>query len=120
MNQIKHFLSEGARPSYGNDSGRLAAYTAAFLTLSGLAEGDEMKKDDAIRVVGPTAVSYHCKLGNFAKAGGNIKLTEQGRAFFTERGAPNNDLFAAYQKVMLTGELHELAGVSNPVFVKAF
>lgn len=117
VNKIKYFLLEGARPSYGNDGGRLAAHTAAFLTLSGLAEGASVKKDDAIKVLGPTAVSYHCKLGNLSRLGGDLTLTQTGRDFFTERGAPNPELFSAYVDVLMEGKANPMV-ISNPAVIK--
>jgi hypothetical protein len=117
VNQIKFFLSEGARPSYGNGAGRLAAHTAAFLALSGIADGEAVKRDDAIKILGATAVKYHTSLGNFAKSKTELKLTDKGREFFTLRGGPSEPTFAAYQYVMLTGEpMPDVC--ANPAFIQ--
>ena len=101
---ITHVLHDYARPVAG---ARLAAHTAAFLTLTGMAAGKPCPSALALKVIGPTAVKYHRLIGNWESTADGLKLTEKGAAFFAARGEPDAELFAAYQKVMTTGEADE-------------
>lgn len=101
---ITHVLHDYARPVAGN---RLAAHTAAFLALSGMGQDKPCPSALALKVIGPTAVKYHRLIGNWESTKDGLKLTPKGHAFFSARGEPDAELFAAYQKVMTTGEVDE-------------
>lgn len=101
---ITHVLHDYARPSAGS---RLAAHTAAFLKLSGMADGKACPGATALKVIGPTAVKYHRLIGNWESTKDGLKLAEKGRAFFAARGEPDLELLAAYVEVLSTGAVNE-------------
>lgn len=101
-------IADYARPKAG---AALFAHTAAFLALSGIAEGKAYPKAKAVQVIGQTAVKYHTANGNFEHTAEGVKMTDKGRAFFAARPKADPELFAAFESVLSTGEVNEKANV---------
>lgn len=110
--KIAYVLHDYARPVAG---ARLAAHTAAFLTLSGMASGAPCPSATAIKVIGPTAVKYHRLNGNWESTAEGLKLTAKGVASFASRGAPDPELFAAYQDVLVNGTVNAVAKSADQI-----
>lgn len=106
---IKYAVSDFARPQAGR---ALAAHTAAFLGLSGMATGDAVPRAFASKVIGARAVQYHTGNGNFEATPDGLKLTEKGEIFFMSR-AIDPELLAAYESVMQSGAVNDLANVKT-------
>lgn len=106
---IKFAIQDFARPRAG---AALIAHTAAFLELSGLADGRAMPKAQAARIIGARAVQYHTDNGNFQQTEKGLILTEKGELFFVSRNA-DAELMAAFREVMTTGKINAMANVKT-------
>lgn len=111
---VAFYIEDYARPKAGAP---LFAFTAAWLTLTGLASGKAAIRADLVKIAGETAVTYHTKNGNFEKTDKGLIMTEKGNAFFAARTV-DPQLFAAYETVMTTGEDGDKAGIKNPAAIK--
>lgn len=107
--EIKFAIQDFARPRAG---ATLVAHTAAFLELSGLADGKAMPKQQAARIIGARAVQYHTDNGNFEQTPEGLILTEKGVMFFISRAA-DLEMLAAFREVMTTGKVNALANVKT-------
>lgn len=101
----------------GNGS-LLFAHTAAFLSLSGLRDGKAVPVALAQRVIGHTAVKYHCdRTGAFAITKEGLTLAKPGH--FDKRGKDvRADLVAAYEALMADGTASDTIHV-KPEHIKA-
>ena len=108
FNAIKYVIEDFAKPKSGN---ALFALTAAWLTMSGISIAPVPRKA-ATQVIGARAISYHLEKGNFEMTEKGVKLTDKGAEFFAARSV-DPELFAAFQEVMTTGKLNELANVKT-------
>lgn len=77
-------IIEGARPA-ANLDGRLFAFTQAWMEIAGLQDGKSIPKEDARKVAGDSAISYHTRLGNFETTKDGLTLSVKGRNFFAAR-----------------------------------
>ena len=94
---LKFTILDYKRPQRGH---ALAAHTAAFLTLSGMADGKAYPRALAIKSLGETAVKYHTGNGNFCRTADGLTISEQGYEFFTFRTAVDPELLAAYTEAL--------------------
>lgn len=106
---LAYAVRDGFRPSSGS---LLFAYTAAWMALSGMADGKPVAGSLVSKVAGGTARKYHTdKTGAFAEdSAGNVTLTEAGRALFAKR-KPEAKHVEAYRAVLATGALDPAVGV---------
>ena len=114
--QLTHFATGAARPSAGS---ALASYTAAWLTLSGMATGHAVPGAIVRQVAGDTAFAYHTKQGNFERTDEGVKLTDKGILHFLSRTKiqPDPEMVKAYEEVLSTGKTNAM--VKNPEFIQA-
>ena len=111
---VAFHIEDYARPKAGAP---LFAFTAAWLSLTGMASGKAAIRADLVKIAGETAVTYHTKNGNFEKTDKGLVMTDKGNAFFAAR-AIDPQMLAAYETVMTTGEEGEKAGIKNPAAIK--
>ncbi len=111
---VAFHIEDYARPKAGAP---LFAFTAAWLSLTGMASGKAAIRADLVKIAGETAVTYHTKNGNFEKTDKSLVMTDKGNAFFAAR-AIDPQLLAAYETVLMTGQDGEKAGVKNPAAIK--
>lgn len=97
---IKFGIHNGSRPAAGR---LLFAFTHAWLSLSGMAEGKAYSKAQAVKVAGSTAISYHIGNGNIEEKGGAISLTAKGQNFFKARSV-DAKACGAYVEALKTGQ----------------
>ncbi len=107
--EIKYAIQDFARPRAG---AALIAHTAAFLELSGLADGKAVPKAQAAKIIGARAVQYHTDNGNFEPTDKGLTLTEKGTMFFISR-VTEPELLFAYREVLTTGKVNALANVKT-------
>ena len=115
-NRVKFIIEDFARPSQGS---RLAAFTAAWLTLTGLTKGNAVSRGTLVKIAGETAINYHTRNGNFEKTEQGLKLSDKGVMFFEARGDVMPDMRAGFEVVLSTGKLDDRAEVKNPKAIKA-
>jgi hypothetical protein len=94
--------------------GRLEAFTAAWLDLTGLNAGKAIAKDQLAKVSGPRAIAYHIGLKNIEKTVDGLKLTEKGQMFFAARTKIDPQLVEAYKAVLATGKVEDCLQIANP------
>lgn len=111
---VAFHIEDYARPKAGAP---LFAFTAAWLTLTGMASGKPAIRADLVKIAGETAVTYHTKNGNFEKTDKGLAITAKGRAFFAARTV-DPQLLEAYETVMTTGQDGDKAGIKNPAAIK--
>lgn len=97
---LKFTIVDYKRPQRGH---ALHAHTAAFLTLSGMADGKAYPRAAAVTAIGQTAVKYHCGNGNFERTADGLKLSDKGYESFIFRSAVDPELLAAYMDVLSKG-----------------
>lgn len=97
---IAYGVRTGFRPGAG---ALLFAYTDAWLSASGMAQGGTLDRAAAEKVAGATAIGYHLGKGNLSEAKGLLSLTPSGKAFFAARGA-DPKLAAAFAEALRTGK----------------
>lgn len=97
---LKFTIVDYKRPQRGH---ALHAHTAAFLTLSGMADGKAYPRALAVKAIGETAVKYHCGKGNFDRTADGLMLSEQGYESFVFRSAVDPELLSAYMDVLSKG-----------------
>lgn len=114
VKSVAFHIEDYARPKAGAS---LFAFTAAWLTLTGMAEGKPAARANLVKIAGETAITYHTKNGNFAKTDKGLVMTEKGLAFFAAR-AIDPALYAAFETVMTTGEEGAKAGIKNAAAIK--
>lgn len=102
-------IKQGFRPGSGS---ALAAYTHAWLVLSGLAAGGTIPKTQAVAIAGPTAIGYHVnQTGCMAvDAAGMLSLTPAGVSKFSTRPQDGAKV-DAYMAFMKTGEMNPAIGI---------
>jgi hypothetical protein len=96
---LKFVIAAYKRPQRGH---ALWAHTAAFLTVSGMADGKAFPRASASKVIGDTAVKYHCSNGNFERTADGLKLTEQGFEAFVLRST-DPEMLAGFTATLSQG-----------------
>ena len=96
---LGYFVNIG-RPTAG---ARLFAHTAAFLALSGMADGKAYPRAKATQVIGPVAVKYHMGNGNIEATEDGLILSERGKAEFGKRKT-DPEMLKAYTGILSTGK----------------
>ena len=93
------------RDSFRPGSGALLfAYTMAWLQESGLIDGGDISRADAVKFAGATAIQYHTgKTQRMEDKGGRIKLSATGANFFADRRHSTEDR-EAFRAMMRTGQ----------------
>lgn len=93
------------RPSFRPGSGALLfAYTMAWLQESGLIDGGDISRADALRFAGSSAVKYHTEsTRHMVENGGRIKLSAIGANAFADR-RHDTETREAYRAMMRTGQ----------------
>ena len=96
-----HFIKDSFRPGSG---AALFAYTMAWLQESGLIDGGDIARADAVKFAGATAIGYHTgKTGRMVDNGGRVKLSATGANFFADR-RHETETREAYRAMMRTGQ----------------
>lgn len=96
-----HYIKDSFRPGSG---AALFAYTMAWLQESGLIDGGDIARADAVKFAGATAVQYHTKnTGRMIDNGGRVKLSPTGANFFADRRHSTEDR-EAFRAMMRTGQ----------------
>jgi hypothetical protein len=97
-----HYIKDSFRPGSG---AALFAYTMAWLQESGLIDGGDISRSDALKFAGATAVGYHTKNGRFLDKGGRISLNPATNAanFFADR-RHETETREAFRAMMRTGQ----------------
>jgi hypothetical protein len=96
-----HYIKDSFRPGSG---AALFAYTMAWLQESGLIDGGDIARADAVKFAGATAIGYHTgKTGRMVDAGGRVKLSATGANFFADRRHSTEDR-EAFRAMMRTGQ----------------
>ena len=96
-----HYVKDSFRPGSG---AALFAYTMAWLQESGLIDGGDIARADAVKFAGATAIGYHTgKTGRMEDKGGRIKLSATGANFFADRRHSTEDR-EAFRVMMRTGQ----------------
>lgn len=94
-------VHDGYRPKAGH---RLYAFTHAWLSLSGMASGKPYSKQQAIKVAGRTAITYHLGAERFKEKDGMLILTPAGQAFFGEHRSNEASHVQAWVDILRTGK----------------
>lgn len=95
-----HYIKDSFRPGSG---AALFAYTMAWLQESGLIDGGDIARADAVKFAGATAIGYHTgKTGRMIDNGGRIKLSPTGANFFADRRHSTEDR-EAFRAMMRSG-----------------
>lgn len=97
-----HYVKDSFRPGSG---AALFAYTMAWLQESGLIDGGDIARADALKFAGATAVQYHTKNGRFLDKGGRLSLNPATNAanFFADR-RHETETREAFRAMMRTGQ----------------
>lgn len=111
---IKVIIADYARPAAGN---RLAAFTQAWLDLSGLAAGSAVQRATIVKVAGPRAVQYHTGNGNIESTPDGLKLTQKGYAAFSSRSV-DPELLKAYTEALSEGKQSDIVAKDAEAYVK--
>ena len=107
--EIRFAVQDFARPRAG---ATLIAHTAAFLEMSGMADGKPMPKAQAAKIIGARAVQYHTGNGNFEQTDKGLMLTEKGEMFFMSRAA-DLELLAAFRAFFADGKVNPAINVKT-------
>lgn len=99
VSKIKHFLVTG-RPVSGAN---LQAFTAAWMSLTGMDKGKAVEKALIEKVAGATAIAYHVKTGRLQNKDGLLSLTDGGKLHFQAR-QPEEETVKAWQSILTTGK----------------
>lgn len=114
---IRFTIVQAARPGSGE---LLASYTAAWLSLSGMADGAAIPSKVVRAIAGDTAYAYHTRNGNFERTPEGVKLTDAGLMHFIGGGnrniRSNPEYEAGYIAVLTNGKPNEQ--VKNAAFIK--
>jgi len=113
--KINFVIQDYARPVAGS---RLAAFTATWLDLSGLAKGDAVKRADLVKVAGPRAIAYHTSNGNMESTPDGVKLTDKGFAAFASRTV-DPEAAKAYRAALVDGTQSDMVSKDAAAYVKA-
>ena len=96
-----HYVRDSFRPGSG---ALLFAYTMAWLQESGLIDGGDISRSDAVKFAGATAIQYHTNnTKRMEDKGGRIKLSATGANFFADRRHSTEDR-EAFRAMMRTGQ----------------
>lgn len=106
---LAFMLHPYARPSAGN---RLAAYTSAWMFLTGMAEGKPVAGALVRELAGDTAIAWHIKQGNFERTAEGIKLTDVGMSAFGSR-IVDPEIANGFLAVLTKGEASDAAGIKS-------
>lgn len=118
---VQFIVTGAARPGAG---GKLAAYTSAWMELTGFAgpmgeTGAMIPKAVYKDIAGQRAYDYHIANGNIEQTDKGVRLTEQGALHFAARALQiDHEARTAYVNAMTTGQ-PDGAFIKNPEFIKA-
>lgn len=117
---LQFVITGAARPGFG---GKLAAYTSAWMELTGFAgimgeQGAMIPKAVYKDIAGQRAYDYHLEKGNIEQTDKGVRLTEEGALFFAARALQiDHEARAAYLSAMTTGQ-PDGSFIKNPEFIK--
>lgn len=103
---IAYAIGQSCRPVAG---AKLAAYSAAWMGLTGFAKGATLPRAAVAKIAGERAIAYHTGAGNMTSTKDGLKLTAKGISVFTSR-AVQPELVAAYESVLKTGKENATVG----------
>lgn len=97
----RFYIKDSFRPGSGR---MLFAYTMAWLQESGLIDGADIGRSDAVKLAGGTAITYHTtKTGRMVEKDGRVSLAPQAANFFADRGADSKDV-EAFRAILRDGK----------------
>lgn len=111
---ITTLIADYARPVAGN---RLAAFTAAWLQLSGLKDGKAVQRATLVKIAGPRAIQYHTSNGNFETTPDGLKLTTKGQNAFGARSI-DPEMLKAYSEALATGKQSDVVAKDAAAYEK--
>lgn len=105
--KITHAVGQSCRPVAG---AHLFAYTAAWLSLTGMDKGAAIPRAELVKIAGERAAAYHLKAGNLKAGKDGISVTAKGAAAFSARTV-DPQIVDAYKGVLTTGKPSDVARV---------